>query len=366
MPISIDDYYHLFPDGDGSLKKRLHSQSARDRQSAEFELLLHETFRRSGCHLVPHPYVPCSAETPDFLVSTPDKTSFYLEATVVTGTSDQLEKAEARKAPLLAKLGQLRRDGIRLDFGINGTPEKSIGTRAILTQVQAWLACLDAEALRRRHRYLKNHAERYHRFRLRHREECEPEWREPDPPSSPAEETSLGITLDEDCQLFVCAWPEDERPRGLSLRTLCQPFLREPEIKKKVTKKARKYGAIDKPLLIAVNVMRHCSTPLRDMAANFSDEILGYRNTDFDEDDNLVEDTYVSGVLWPTANRKVSGVLVFTHFEPGRVKDSYARWIVNPWARLQLTRLPIDLEPFDPEAYLLDEKPNAAHLLGLL
>lgn len=366
MPISIDDYYRQFPDTDGSLKKRLHSHSARDRQSAEFELLLHEVFRRSGCHLVSHPNVPCSAETPDFLVTAPDGTSFFLEATVVTGKSDRLEKGEARKAPLLAKLSALRREGIHLDFGINGTPELPIGTRAIMAQVQAWLDCLDVEALRRRHRYLKDHAERYPRFRLRRRGECEPEWREPNPPSSPAEETSLGIILDEECQLFVSAWPEDERPRGLSLRTLCQPFFREPEIKGKLAKKARKYGAVDQPLLIAVNVMRHFGSPLRDVGAGFSDEILGYREGDFDEEDNLVEGAYVSGVLGPSANRKVSGVLVFTSFQPRWIGDSYARWIVNPWARQPLTRLPIDLAPFDPEAYQLDEKPNAARLLGLL
>ncbi|SOD94273.1 hypothetical protein [Caenispirillum bisanense] len=365
MSIRIYDYYHLFPDEDGSLKKRLQSQSEKDRQGAEFELLLHEMFRRAGCQLTPHPKISGSSETPDFLVDTPDGKSFFLEATVVTGTSDHFEKSEARKRPLLEKLYRLRREGIYLEFGIYGTPEQPVATRAIIRRVQDWLACLSVEAVRRRRRYLTNHAERYPRYRLPRLGEREPEWKEPDPPSSPAEKTSLYIILGEECHLIVVAWPEDEVPAGIPLQVLCQPFFGEPGIKAKLAKKARKYGPVDKPLLVAVNVMRHFGSSLSDVGARFSEEILGYRDTNFDEDGNLVDGAYINGVLSPTANRKVSGVLVFTKFDVKHLQDSYARWIINPWARIPLTNLPVELPPYDPESYQIDATPNGPHLLGL-
>lgn len=365
MLTMIDEYYHLFPDGDGNLLKRLRSKSARDRESAEFELLLYAMFRRSGCSLEVHPYVPYSSERPDFLVTTPDGTTFLLEATVVTGKSDQREKDEARVASLLASLGALRRDGFHLDFGIDGTPAKTIRTRAVVAQVKSWFDSLDLEAVRERTRYLKKHAERYPRLRLRRSGEEEQEWREPDPPSSPAEQISLCIPLDDECWLFASVSPENERPMSFSLSGTF--WLNHPQkIRNKLSKKARNYGNLDKPLLVAVNMLCHFGSPLQDVGVEFSDEIFGYREAVFDEAGNLVDGTYVCGVLGPNANRKVSGVLVFTNFQLKTMKESFVRWMTNPWARLPLTSLPIGLPSFDAEANESDARPNAGRLLGWL
>lgn len=363
MPTIIDEYYPLFPDDDGNLMKRLRSKSERDRQSAEFELLLYAMFRRSGCSLNAHPCVPYSAERPDFLVTTPDGTTFLLEATVVTGKSDQREKDEARVAPLIASLGALRRDGFHLDFGVDGTPAKTIGTKAIVAQVKSWFDSLDLEAVRQRRRYLKKHSERYPRLRLRRPRKDEPEWREPDPPSSPAEEVSLCIPLDDECWLFASVSPEDERQMSFSLSGIF--WLDHPQkIRDKISKKARKYGNLDKPLLVAVSMLRHSGSSLLDVGAEFSEEILGYRDMNFDGAGDLVDGAYVSGVLGPNTNRKVSGVLVFTNFQSKTMDESFVCWVINPWARLPLVRLPIALSSFDAEAHESGATPNAGRLLG--
>lgn len=77
----IDQWFERFPDDDNKadLRARLRGDEI-DHRSAFWELWLHEYFVRSGCSIEVHPESPEGPRRRDFLVHSPKKGSFYLEA----------------------------------------------------------------------------------------------------------------------------------------------------------------------------------------------------------------------------------------------------------------------------------------------
>lgn len=72
--------------------------------AALLELLLHETLLRLGCVIEVHPTLARSSRHPDFLVTEPDGSQFYLEAKVAVYESAQEAAARARKNEVYAAL----------------------------------------------------------------------------------------------------------------------------------------------------------------------------------------------------------------------------------------------------------------------
>lgn len=85
----MEEWFARYPSDDApELRARIRGDD-QSFHSATFELLLHELLRRLGCSLKVHPDVPNSTKHPEFLVADPDGSAWYLEAIVASGQSKE-------------------------------------------------------------------------------------------------------------------------------------------------------------------------------------------------------------------------------------------------------------------------------------
>jgi len=125
------------------LARDIRTPDSRKFFSAFWELCLHEYFRRLAFSLTPHPPIGGSTRRPDFLLRKPAGAAF-LEATVVHPTADELS-FERRMAPIYEAINKLRSP----DFSLN-VEVLQVGTATppggrLRQKLTAWLASLDPD-----------------------------------------------------------------------------------------------------------------------------------------------------------------------------------------------------------------------------
>ena len=113
-------------------------------EAAVFELLVHEWCLRAGMEILEvEPAVPETLHRPDFLVAAADGRTFYLEATVSTGTT----RAEAGRrrivAAVIEAVQRLELPDFLLDIRTRGSPDAQFSRRRFLGEVRRWLDGLD-------------------------------------------------------------------------------------------------------------------------------------------------------------------------------------------------------------------------------
>lgn len=118
-------------------------------RSACFELLLHEILRRQGFTLTPHPELPSgSPYRPDFLVSDTDGQSFYLEARLATENNQLDRGGEARKGAVLDTLANYPHDNFMIALDDEGSPKSPPSGKKLKNKLHAWLDSLDPDEIR--------------------------------------------------------------------------------------------------------------------------------------------------------------------------------------------------------------------------
>ncbi len=147
----LNEWHSRYPASEqAELATRLLSVNDQDHQAAFFELMLHELFLRDGWTAEVHPTIPGTTRNPDFKF-TKNGQSVIVEAKVVMGRSDQ-ESAAIRR--LNAMMDTINRrasaDRFFLSITTRGLPERDIRGRQLATDLQRWLNGLDYdEALRK-------------------------------------------------------------------------------------------------------------------------------------------------------------------------------------------------------------------------
>ena len=212
-------------------RKRLSSRNDNDFESAIFELILHETLASQGCTITPHPTLPNgSNKKPDFLVVTGEGERFYLEATVVGTESAEERGANARRARALDKLNGAPHENFLVLISETGSPLGQPNGEQLSRDVHQWLDSLDVESIYRE---------------IQHSIQALPTYR------WSAEGWALNIK----------AWPLPPESRGKSPLLIGGGTIPGSEgnittsIQRNIKKKAAKYGELDAPLVIAVNVI---------------------------------------------------------------------------------------------------------------
>lgn len=148
---SLNEWHSRYPASEqAELATRLLSVNNQDHQSAFFELMLHELFLRDGWSAEVHPTVPETTRNPDFKF-TKGGQSIIVEAKVVMGRSDQENAAIRRLNALMDTINRrVRADRFFLSIDTEGLPERDIRGRRLADDLQRWLDGLDYdEALRR-------------------------------------------------------------------------------------------------------------------------------------------------------------------------------------------------------------------------
>ena len=226
----LEDWFSRYPSTDQfELRQRFRSRDEYNHSSAFFELWLHELLVRLGCTAKVHPPIPGTNRRPDFLVKSLQKYDFYLEAIHVTGASGDDSRAQARLNVLYDSLNYLNSPNFFINLDVNGTPNTPVPARDIRFFLERELAQLKPELI--------------DRFLHLRRFDLIPQWR--------FEHEGLRIKC----------WPTPKpiELRGVAgVRTVAATTFggiieSETPIKNAVIGKAKRYGLLDLPLVVAVN-----------------------------------------------------------------------------------------------------------------
>ena len=299
-------------------------------RSATFELLLHEGLRRLGFALTPHPALPNgSAKKPDFLVSTPDGATFYLEAVLAKSRDGADTSAEAIKATTLGALRDAPHHSFLVDVYSNGDPVTQPRSRNLVRQVHEWLNSLDPDLLL--HQIGELGLESVPEFRWTH-EGWELTLRPiPVQPERRGRTTSLLAALGAEGR-----WPDEWTP-----------------LRDAVEKKGSRYGHVDKPLVVAVNSESFDLDPIDEMQALFGQE----------EYAEYVGRPELSGRRGHAANgawngprgaqaRRVSAAWFFNDLTPYTIGSRRNTVYINPWAHIEAPSSLMQL----PNARFIDDR----------
>lgn len=303
------------------VRSRFISASELQSRSAFWEMYLHAAFRGLGYEVEPHPNVPSTDRRPDFKVKRGDS-AFYVEATYCTPSGEDVADA-ARAEVVLAALDRLKNREFWLHVEIGAQGKDALPAKSLRARVEAMLQGLDPEPL---NKALIEGASTYDDLPTLH-------WAEagwiievraiPKPPAARGDDEirPVGVVGP------TVAWADD---RGSLLRTL--------------EAKARHYGPLDAPYLIAVRL-----DGLGVDRSDICDALFGQRAaeiTSTGSGQHAVREFRKPDGLWhgpkgPRATR-VSGVLFAVDVSPPLVCRSATEpflWL-NPWAKRPLPPLP--------------------------
>lgn len=150
---TFEEWFEHYPEQDRSdLRARFRSSDDAQHEAAAFELLLHEVLRQHGCRIQVHPKTKSGQSgRPDFLAEPPVGEPFYLEATLVTGKSEEERAAERRKAEVYDLLDELDSENFWLRVRSKGEPESSPPTTRMREFLEEKMQELDPDEIRERY-----------------------------------------------------------------------------------------------------------------------------------------------------------------------------------------------------------------------
>jgi hypothetical protein len=145
-------FSHYPKEHESDLRQRFRSKLDVQHIGAFWELLLHELLLRLGCTIRIHPDVPNSSARPDFLIETEACERCYMEAVTVPGASDE---DVGRELIMNSIYDALDKEIVSTDFflwmDVAGIPERQHSIKRLAAEVSAWLASLDADSITQLH-----------------------------------------------------------------------------------------------------------------------------------------------------------------------------------------------------------------------
>ncbi len=299
-------------------------------RSAIFELVLHEALVRSGCKLIPHPILENgSTSRPDFLVTDPDGEQFYLEAVLASEVNENDIGAEARKGIVMDALEQNPHDNFMLDIYDKGNPVTQPSGKRLARKLLNWLDSLNPDetyAIFKDEGYETTPVYKweYEGWTVSFR-------------AIPLEPENRGK-----CKTLVCA-----ASAGGGLVDAWTP------IRDAVKYKGSKYGELNKPLLVAVNLDSFGLDKIDEMQALFGQEQFLFAVGQSEQEPRF--ERAPNGAWYGRSGpqyTRVSGVWIFNDLTPYTVGVRRQTIYFNPWASFGL---PEFLKSF-PHALVESEK----------
>jgi len=320
----LQTWFDSYPaSGKKDIQARFRSRIDGQHKSAFWELYLHELFTRMKYRLRVHPVLKESANHPDFLVSEGRSPKFYLEAIVAGLPSTKDVGAEARLAEVIDLINKMQTPDYLLELLYRGTCDTPPPVGKLRKALISWLRSLDLKAIDAA--YKASNFDLTPRFEWNHE----------------------GLTL------FFAPIPKSSKTRGTTdARPLgvvmgeAHILTTDEDIREGIEQKAKKYGKLALPLVIAVNVVsEHCDEIDINNALFGSEAIEFIRRSDGSIDERV-------GVRQPNGiwfgkkgprNRNISAVLVGCQIDPYKVGVITPQLILNPYAEnpLKTTDYPL-------------------------
>lgn len=299
-------------------------------RSATFELLLHAFLIRMGYTLFPHPDLNNgSNKRPDFLVVTPEKEEFYLEAVLASSRTELDPGSQALIDTTLEFLSQAKHHNFMIAVESLGKPSTQPSGKKLRAETISWLNCLD-----------------------------------PDEISSVIDQSDFLSAptyswTHEDWEVLLRPIPLKPDKRGkadtlVGLYSAEAGFVDEwTPIRDAVSFKGSRYGDLAKPLIVAVNTDVFDLDRIDEMQALYGQEQFVFRVGLANEEPQCRR---ASNGAWlgksgPQATR-VSGAWLFNNLTPYSLARRKQTIYFNPWAKKPL---PEELKRM-PHAIPLNEK----------
>lgn len=318
----VEEYFARYPkERQGALRGRLRSPNDIFHKSAFFELTLHELALNEGCNVVAiEPEIAGTSRTPDFLIRAPDESQFYLEATLATGRSEVEAAGNRRLNEALAVIDGIDSPDFWLSLRIRGSPRCPIGRRHLQRPIERWLRELNYEEV----------------VAALQRDNDVPE-----------------LTIDWEGAHFRIEPVPRQRLRGEHSQRAIALFgpedLQNVEphvaIRESVKAKAKHYGDLDLPYVIAVNALHEFCDHDSVVDGLFGTEAMEVVCINGEWQHNLLRNP---DGAWRSAggpiNTRVSAVLSTERLTPWSLGQRRARLTLNPWARRPLAGWPFSVD----------------------
>lgn len=198
---------------------RLESPSASHHDGAVWELYLNSLFKHLGFHVVRDP-LAVNGKTPDFRITRYSRT-YYVEATSIS--REPVSSPKKHWVKLINQVDKVRRDDFFISFHPSRTSSRAPIPSQIINQINSFLDSLDYDAL------------------------CHIDY----------QYMPKVVISDNDWEIRVSPIPK--KPKGASERFIgvCGSagtgmVADLQDLRRKIVKKRKKYGPLDKPFLIAI------------------------------------------------------------------------------------------------------------------
>jgi hypothetical protein len=313
----METWFSRYPEADSEdLRHRIQSDDERNFRSSFWELYIHELLVSLGYSVEVHPELDTEKETrPDFLAIAPSGREVIVEATSPTRDTEEPPAATRRKEVVIDTINDLDHPDFELSLETSGTrswPRQSPSGSAVRSELNRWLNTLEYNRLRRA-------------------------LEEQGLDAMPKKEFDL-----EGWKIRFTAIPRSEQKRGSESDSIIKVRFSGAQwvdssspIRKKIKDKATRYGDIDRPYVIAVNIDDPAIDEIDIMDALFGDEALQLHvDQEGKESTNMVrlpEGAWVYRT--EQINTRVSAVLIGADVKPWRVAQAPLILCHNPWAQ---------------------------------
>lgn len=347
----IERWYEEFPDaGKTDIRGRLRSGRETNFLSAFFELYLCQLCRRSGYSVDIYPDMASHARRshPDFILSRDGEPSLYLEATLAQD-SDASRTEDRRLSELKDAINRVLCPDFSLWIEYGGAAKENIAFGKLQKRLQKWVDGLEAEQVTEEVRERGNAA-----F-----------------PAFPGEYGGLTFTITARPRSPENRGTSTARPLGLSMPDELLEWDTNEDIREAVRRKAKRYGDLKLPYIVAINVMKE----LFDFD-DILDGLFGPRTVELLRGPDGISQHRVvrrgggalTGKTEPR-NAIVSGVLIANNLIPRTIGIETPLLIHNPWAQKPISpgvwRLPQKTIDLSTGAIISRQGLQAREILGI-
>lgn len=285
------------------LRSRLRSNEDHQHEAAFFELLLHQLLVRLGCRVEVHPEIGGTTKRPDFLVCGPDGEEFFLEVALVTDTSPKAVGDQTRLNGVLNVIEDINSPSFFISVEAPEFPKSDVRRGRLATRLSSWLATLShPEIVVRIQEQGLDGAPRY--------------------PWSDDGWNAEFIAIPRSSENQADA-------RTLGYIDVGHAAIVNPAavIQTKIEDKAKKYGDLQLPFVIAINCQGMFVDPI-----DIEDALFGPLKVVIRTGESR------SGIgAWLSRggpkNTRVSGVLVGRQIHPWSITTASTSLYLNPWAK---------------------------------
>lgn len=222
----LNDWFSHYPDKE---KQELKSRFKKTFSSAFYELFLFELFRLQGFKITIHPRLSNSDKCPDFLISK-NSTEIYIEAKEIRDKTSEEEAKENRINQIYDSLEKIKTKDFFLDIKeLNLKSEKQPAIKKYIKSIEHQLNKFDPDDITQ---LIEENG---------------------------FDESPLIQIDDEDVSIKLSIVPKDSSERGtynnpIGIYSITDSWEGpEDAIRKSFSKKAKRYGRLDKPYLICLN-----------------------------------------------------------------------------------------------------------------